>query len=111
MQRWSNRTLALSWSSIQCCVKMILQQRLLKRPQKQLSDALATASLSGICRAVVENAGKDPLAKGHNAIIKLTGLVYGPSVAYGFNTEGIHKYNDTGKNTLASILRYAISLL
>lgn len=68
MQRWSSPTLALSWSSTQYCVKMLLQQRLLKRPQEQLSDALAAASLSGICWALVENPGKDPLAKGHNAI-------------------------------------------
>lgn len=50
-----------------------------------------------ICQAVTEDPGKDPLAKGHNATVKLTGLAYGPSVAYGFNTEVIHQYNDTGK--------------
>lgn len=97
MQRWSNTTLALSWSCIQHCVKMILQLCLLKRPQEQLRDALATAFLSqplpqirhrvGIHHAVMEGPGKDPLAKGHTAPVKLTGLTYSPSVACGFNTE------------------------
>ena len=86
---------------------MLLQLCLLKRPQEQLRDALATASLSqplpqishrvGICQAVTEDPGKDRLAKGHNATVKLAGLAYGPSVACGFNTEVIHKYNNTGK--------------
>lgn len=122
MERWSNTTLAPSWSCIQRCVKMLLQLRLLKRPREQLRDGLATASLSqplppishrvGICQAVTEDPGKGPLAKGHNAMVKLTGLAYGPSVAYGFNTEVIYKYNNTGKkNILVCILRYAISLL
>lgn len=107
MQRWSNTILALPWSYIQRCVKMLLQLCLLKRPQEQLRDALATAPLSqllpqishrvGICQVVIEDPGKDPLAKGHNAMVKLTGLACGPSVAYGFKTEVIHKYNNTGR--------------
>lgn len=70
--------------------KTLLQLFLFKRPQEQLRDALVTASLPqpltqishrmGNCQDVMEDPGKDPVANGHNAMIKLTGLAYGPSV-------------------------------
>lgn len=70
--------------------KMLLQLFLLKTPQEQLKDALATASLPqplpqishrmGNCQDGTGDPGKDPLANGHNAVIKLTGLAYVPSV-------------------------------
>lgn len=69
--------------------KMLLQLFLLKTPQGQLRDVLAAASLpqplthishrTGNCQDVMEDPGKDPLANGYNAMIKLTGLAYIPS--------------------------------
>lgn len=77
--------------------KMLLQLFLFKRPQEQLRDALATASLPqpltqicyrvGNCQDVTEDPGKDPLANGHNAVIKLTGPSYGPQLSYRSNSQ------------------------
>lgn len=70
--------------------KMLLWLFLLKTPQEQLGDVLAPASLlqpliqithrMGNCQDIMEDTGKYPLANGHNAMIKLTGLAYVPSV-------------------------------